>query len=189
MLAYDYHNYYLPPFVNEIFNNYRNRPIMRQLRNTKSFKLPTNVSSSFLKSSFLSSMKLWDNLPTVNKDRWTRNSFKYKLRHHLHASNIQKPTTKLNLNLSDEKILNKTRCEIMFKSHFFSHNFVNIADPSCKCGFRSQTTKHVLLDCPLAVDNRRELIRNINDIPNFKSDLIPYQALERLSCYCLDLIH
>jgi hypothetical protein len=61
-----------------------------------------------------------------------------------------------------EVILNKTKCDIIFKSHLFSHNFSSVPNPACACGFRLQTTKH-LFSCPLFTELRYKL----GLLPNF----------------------
>jgi hypothetical protein len=54
-------------------------------------------------------------------------------------------TTKLKLPHKEEILLNRTRCDLLFRNHLYSHNFVQVRDPSCQCGSRNQTSKHVCL--------------------------------------------
>jgi hypothetical protein len=91
-------------------------------------------------------IKLWDSVPIDIKNHWSRNSFKYKLRLHLGGKWNRLSSAKLKLKRIEETVLNRTRCDLIFRHHLFTHNFTNI-DPSCHCGARLQSTKHVLLHC------------------------------------------
>jgi hypothetical protein len=51
-----------------------------------------------------------------------------------------------------------------------SEGLTNVSDPVCNCGYMLQTTKHVLLVCPLLINARREFIIKINNIPNLNPD-------------------
>jgi hypothetical protein len=58
-------------------------------------------------------------------------------RMHIRGAKSDLPTTKLSLPRKFEVTLNRARWDILFRSHYFSHNFVNFPDPVCQCGFRS----------------------------------------------------
>jgi hypothetical protein len=76
-------------------------------------------------------------------------------------------TPKLNIKRSDVINLNRLRCDFLFKAHLFAHNYVGINDPSCQCGHRSQTTKHLFFNCPIFNDRRLRLLSDIGALSNF----------------------
>ena len=120
-----------------------------------------------MKTTFFSAMKLWNSLPLNVKERWTRNSFKYSLRKYLshRFGTASNSTVKLrHLNREQEISINRVRCDLKFNSHLFSHNFTTVLNPCCKCGHRSQTTSHVLLNCPLGNNLRIILHQQLFDI-------------------------
>ena len=125
------------------------------------------MSRGLLNSTIPSSLILWETIPGNIRDRWSRNSFKYNLRLHLRGKKNWLSTARLNLTRPSEIILNRTRCDLIFKSHFFSHNFPNVDDPGCPCGFRDQSTKHLLLQCPLVDDLRQVHFHDLSNIVNF----------------------
>jgi hypothetical protein len=51
----------------------------------------------------------------------------------------------------------------------YSHNFTMVPDPSCACGCRSQTTRHILFHCPLLLEPRRSFFENLYLINNFEA--------------------
>jgi hypothetical protein len=53
--------------------------------------------------------------------------------------------------------------------HLFSHNFNNINDPSCECGSRSQSTKHLLFNCPLLTETRNQFFNDPGLLPHLIS--------------------
>jgi hypothetical protein len=57
-----------------------------------------------------------------------------------------------------------TRCDLIFNSHKYVHNYTSVQEPNCPCGARSQTTRHVLLDCVLLDQLRLALFNNLHDI-------------------------
>jgi hypothetical protein len=101
------------------------------------------------------------------KIHYLENSFKYKLRRHIRVAKNDLTTTKLNLQRKFEVTLSRARCDLLFRSHYFSHNCVNFPDPVCQCGFRSQTAFHVIFHCPLLADARRTFLNEIQSIPLF----------------------
>jgi uncharacterized C2H2 Zn-finger protein len=65
-------------------------------------------------------------------------------RAHLFLRNFSNVPLWYPLNLerqTDEIVLNKARCDLIFRAHLFLHNFSNVPDPSCRCGYRAQTTE------------------------------------------------
>jgi hypothetical protein len=76
-------------------------------------------------------------------------------------------TKKLDLCRIDEINLNKTRCDLISQHQLFSHNFP--IDPSCKCGHRSQTIKHLFFQCPLLYNHRVSLLSDLWMLPSFNS--------------------
>jgi uncharacterized membrane protein YbaN (DUF454 family) len=96
---------------------------------------------------------------------YSRNSFKFNIRRFVYGNKNNSVTTKLKLTRADECNLNRTRCDLIFKEHFFTHNFIRVPDPSC--GFRNQSTKHLFFQCPLLNDIRQELFHDLVLLPMF----------------------
>ena len=67
-------------------------------------------------------------------------------------------------------VLNRARCDLLFKSNLFTHNFTNVLDPNCSCGYHHQSTHHVLFHCPLLINQRNEYIAGIESIPALDLD-------------------
>ena len=101
------------------------------------------------------------------KSKYSRNSFHYNTRVFLNGKKNYLTTPKLNLERYLEINLNKTRCDFIFKAHLFAHNYTGVLDPSCSCGHRSQTSRHLFLNCPLLTDLRRKLLSDLGELPNF----------------------
>jgi hypothetical protein len=76
----------------------------------------------------------------------------------------------------EEITVNKTKCDFIFKSHLFAHNIPGVPDPACACGYRSQTTMHLLLNCPLFDRMRQEFIDGLGSLPDFN-----LEAYDRLN--------
>ena len=76
-------------------------------------------------------------------------------------------TSRLGLNRDEEIVLNRTKCDLMFRSQLYAHNFSSVPDPICDCGYRSQTTTHVLLECPLLNPVRQVLFNTLAALPDF----------------------
>ena len=47
--------------------------------------------------------------------------------------------------------------------HLFSHIHV-VDSPACQCGHHCENNKHFFLECPLYMNERIELMRNLDDI-------------------------
>ena len=125
------------------------------------------MSQRLCKSTIPSAIKDWQILPGNVRDRFTRNSFKYKLREHVRGRKNHLITTKIKLNRKAEIIFNKSRCDLILNDHLFSHNFSRVTDPSCLCGSRRQTLKHVFFDCPLTTVPRTKLLDDLGGLPAF----------------------
>jgi hypothetical protein len=126
-------------------------------------RLPAHLTRTMSASAIPSSIKLWHELPRNVKEVRSRNSFKFTVRVHLGGKKNPLVSTKLNLERQTEIVLNKARCDLIFRAHLFSHNVSNVPDPSCRCGFRAQTT----LRCPLFNQARYLAFDNIINIPSF----------------------
>jgi hypothetical protein len=113
VFMYDVQHNSVPSYIHDIFTDYRN-PVVD-----------------------VSTIRDWDSVPARIKDCYSRNSFKYNIRTYLNGKKDYLTSTKLDLNRKDEISLNRTKCDLIFKSRLFSHNFNNINDPSCECGSKS----------------------------------------------------
>lgn len=136
------------------------------------------MSMKLAKSAVPSSIKLWENLPNDLKTRCSRNSFKYNLKRHVNGKPDHLVTTKLDVSRPLEISLNRTWCDFIFKAHLFSHNFVGIQDPQCRCGHRFQDTKHIFFKCPLLDSIRRNLLDTLNALPKFRELYSNFSTLD-----------
>lgn len=174
-LIYDNENNQTPAFICEIINPYRNPPPQRNTRFHRNFIIPLNVSSAFLQTTIPTSVKLWETLPENIRNRFSRNSFKYNLRKHfLGAIDTTGLTKHLNITRNRELVLNRTRCDLIFNSHLYSHNFTTTVSHACPCSSNSQNTCHVFLHCPLLIDLRLKFFDDLVELDRFFTTSFPY---------------
>ncbi len=174
-LMYDNENNLTPTFIREIISPYRNAPPQRITRFHRNFSIPTYVKSAFLRTTIPTSIKIWESLPENIRNRYSRNSFKFNLRKYfLGTIDTSILTKNLDLSRNCELLLNRTRCDLIFNSHFYSHNFTTIDSPACPCGSTSQNTCHVFLCCPLLTDLRLQLFDDLARIDCFFTLTFPH---------------
>lgn len=167
VLMFDVENDSVPDYVANNFIEFRNPVLDERLRNICPYRLPARVSQRFSKSTVPTCIKLWNGLPNEIRQSFSRNSFKYRVRLHINGCKNPLVTTRLNISRKKEISLNRTRCDLVFRTHYFNHNFASINDPHCRCGHRSQTTKHVLFNCPLLCNERKLLFDSLGLLPTF----------------------
>ncbi|CAH1775134.1 unnamed protein product, partial [Owenia fusiformis] len=158
LLMHDVYYENAPPYISNIFNLYRNKRPTRALRKTPHFIVPAKQSEKTRRGTVVSSISEWerDTLPDQLKTIPIKRTFKYHLKKHLFPKKTLIDTVHLNLDRQAEIVLNKTRCDFIFRYHKFQHQFNNV-NPQCLCGFRSQTTQHLFFSCPLLLDLREQL--------------------------------
>ncbi|CAH1775138.1 unnamed protein product [Owenia fusiformis] len=168
LLMHDVYYENAPPYISNIFNLYRNKRPTRALRKTPHFIVPAKQSEKTRRGTVVSSISEWerDTLPDQLKTIPIKRTFKYHLKKHLFPKKTLIDTVHLNLDRQAEIVLNKTRCDFIFRYHKFQHQFNNV-NPQCLCGFRSQTTQHLFFSCPLLLDLREQLALDLAGIPNF----------------------
>ena len=67
--------------------------------------------------------------------------------------------------ISGLKLLTRLRLNFShLNEHKFRHNFKDIINPMCNCGFEPETTDHCLFRCKLNTDLRLDLLNNIHII-------------------------
>ena len=159
----------LPEYVENCISEHKNPINDERLRNQRDYRLPTKMSTKYKNSTIPSAIKHWERLPTNIKSRFTKNSFRYNLRTSLNGIKSKFVSTKLNLSRTEESFLNRTRCDLIFNSHLYAHNFTNVVNPSCSCGHSSQTTKHLFLKCPSFIEIRHVLMTDLALLPSFSN--------------------
>ena len=169
LLVFDSLRNSLPHYLQQAINVYKNPIQDARLRNQRHFRLPANMSQNMRHSPIPWAIITWDLLPPAIQNIISRNSFKYNLRSYYRGRKNALASTKLNLTRVEEIYLNRSRCDLVFRSHMHAHNFTTVRNPACECGNRAQTTKHVLLHCPILNDPRRQLFHNLNLISNFEN--------------------
>jgi hypothetical protein len=169
ILMFDYERNLLPSYLIEAINVFRNPHHDARLRQTRQFILPTHMSHDMWQSPIPTAITLWPAIPHEIKSILSRNAFKFKICMFFRGKKNALASTKLRLNRRDEIYLNRTRCDLAFRSHIHSHNFTTVPDPSCACGCRSQTTRHILFHCPLLLEPCRLLFENLFLINNFET--------------------
>jgi hypothetical protein len=59
---------------------------------------------------------------------------------------------------------------ISFSRLIFMHIIsLNVDNPSCQCGYKSQSTKHLFFQCPLFNDLRQKFFLDLGLLPSFNS--------------------
>ena len=169
VLMFDVENNNLPKYVNDNFTVFKNPVVDNRLRNQRPYILPPRMSLKFRKSTVASAISIWCSLPNELKNRYSRNSFKYHVRLHLKGNMTNLVSTRLQMPRNIEILLNRTRCDLIFKSHFYNHNFTNTLDPTCNCGYNWQTTKHMFFQCPLTRDLYTDLVNDLGQLPDFQT--------------------
>lgn len=138
VLMFDVENNNLPKYVNDNCTVFKNPEVDNRLRNQRPYILPSRMSLKFRKSTVASAISIWCSLPIELKNRYSRNSFKYHVRLHLKGNITNLVSTRLQMPRNIEFLLNRTRCDLIFKSHFYNHNFTNMPDPTCNCGYNGR---------------------------------------------------
>ena len=161
LLIHDSNSNALPSYLQQSINSLRNRNRNVRLRNPREFIIPAHFSNDMRTSPIPSAITIWETLPLELKNTLSRNSFKYKLRSYFRGNKQQLASTKLNLKRPEEIYLNRSRCDLVFKSHFYAHNFSSVRTPACDCGYLSETTRHVILDCPIHAAPRLHLFNTL----------------------------
>ena len=101
----------------------------------------------------------WNELPGNVKDIKSKDSFSLKISDH-------KPiprwfsTGDRRVNIWHARL--RMKCSEL-NDDLFSHIHV-VDSPQCPCGFRRETSKHFLLDCPLYAVARESLLSDLNKI-------------------------
>lgn len=170
-LIFDVEHNLLPAYVQSSFIKYR-RPIAfrnDRLRNQINYNVPVNVSNRYTKSTVIDSIRQWNSLPVDIKSSFSRIGFKYRVKLHVCGPKNQVSTTRLSLGRKSEIYLNKARCDLFLKAHFYAHHYTGVENPICKCGNTLQTTKHVFLNCPLLHDQRTSLFTDLGLLPSFNN--------------------
>lgn len=117
---YDVEHNNIPTYVHNEFVQYRNPVFDGRLRNRRTYNLPRNMSQNLTKSTIIpSSIRHWSSLPIDVQTRYSQNSFKYHLRLFIGRNQMSMATPKLNLPRQAEIVLNRTRCDLIFKNTCF----------------------------------------------------------------------
>ena len=141
----------------------------RVLRNATSHTTIANHTTSFQRSFFLSTAKLWNQLPESIRSL-PLSSFKKAVHKHL---GVPKPPAYYTFGSKFGNILH-TRLRTQM-SHSNSHRFlVNThTTPECSCGYRVENVSHFALVCPNFQRQRHQLFRNISQTLNIDFSMIP----------------
>ena len=168
-LMYDVEHNSVPSYINRAFTKFRNPEPTVRLRNHRQYNIPVNVSTRYAKSTIPDAIRMWNSLPVEIKTRYSRNAFKYNLRLYIGGPKKRLATTKIPLHRNEEICLNKARCDLIFKAHYYAHNFTFLDNPYCPCGDVPQTTRHLFFHCPRTNIQRCNLFTDLNMLPSFKT--------------------
>ena len=149
-----------PNYITQIMPETRAQNTGRTLRNASTHTLPPNRTTSFHNSFFLSTGKLWNNIPESIRSL-SHSSFKRAISERLGAP---RPPIYYEVGSKIGNVLHtRLRNEM---SHLNSHLFkINkIETPECSCGHKTENTHHFLLSCPNYVEQRGALFREISRI-------------------------
>ena len=168
MNCYAYRIYHglKPPFLLQVFDKYRNQvPILhRNLRNRQLYSIPARISKRYENSSTISIIKLINQNNRTFNEHVSLPRFKVWYRNTEFQPYTRSPTTHIKMPIRHAKFLNRARVGLLLNSHRFAHNFLNTPNPSCPCGFRTQSEKHFLLDCTRNRNHRTNLLRALEDL-------------------------
>ena len=178
LLIYEAENGDLPPYILSKFLQYKRTAHDNRLRNQSAYRLPARMSQRLTRSTIPSSIKHWSTLPNNIKESYTKNSFKYRVKVYLYGKKNYSSTTKLNIPRKEELLLNRARCDLLYKNNLFIHNFTNISEPSCICGNRYQSTRHVVFNCPILNPLRHQLFADLGLLPNFSQFFSPLRNMD-----------
>lgn len=169
LMIYDSLNNELPAYLQQSINQYYNPVRNPGLRQHRLFRIPPTLSHDMRRSPIIRAIGAWESIPATIRNIVSRNSFKYNIRIHFRGKKNLLVSTKLKLTRADEINLNKTRCDLIFNSHLYAHNFTTVRNPSCECGNRNQSTKHQLLYCQLHDKARQQLLNDLYTIANLET--------------------
>ena len=70
--------------------------------------------------------------------------------------------------LAGDRQLNVWHAQLRMKCSSLNddlHSYIHVTDtPTCACGFRRETSKHFLLDCPLFQVERQDMLSDLSDL-------------------------
>ena len=149
----------VPDYIKRTLPQPRQTDIARTLRNSNTLTLPHNRTSQFQKSFIPDTTRQWNKLPPHTQSQQSSRTFKKDIAALLgtkcppsyytlgskHGNIIH---TQLRLGNSD---LNAHLFQIQKHPH-----------PHCQCGYRTETTMHFMLHCPLYAPLRQALFQNIS---------------------------
>ena len=158
-----------PDYISAIMPHTRARNTGRLLRNATSHTTIANHTTSFQRSFFLSTAKLWNQLPESIRSL-PMSSFKKAVHEHL---GVPKPPAYYTFGSKSGNILH-TRLRTKM-SNLNSHRFlVNThTTPECSCGYKVENVSHFVLFCPNFQRQRHKLFRNISQTLNIDFSMIP----------------
>ena len=105
-LMYQVKNKTVPSYLQRIFDQHRNPVQNVNLRRIRHFTAPKPIGS-FSKSPVTRAIRLWEKLPTDQKESKSFASFKRSVKTHLKDKNLPLPTSQLELSRKSEIFLNR----------------------------------------------------------------------------------
>ena len=148
----------IPDYIKTIMPGTRTQHTGKLLRNANTHTIASNRTTSYQNSFFLSTGKLWNNLPEPTRTL-SQTSFKREIAERL---GVPTPPAYYATGSKMGNILHtRLRTEM---SHLNSHLFqIHKHDTSeCSCGHLVENARHFILYCPNYVPKRHELAQNIS---------------------------
>ncbi len=145
-----------PTYLQDIVPN-QNAQNQYQLRNETNYPIPRARTSQFQNSFLPKTVSDWNNLDNDTKNSTSVESFT----NHLNKNQSKVPTWYLTGDRSLGILHARLRmlCSPL-NDHLYS--FIHVVDsPDCACGHTRENNRHFLLDCPLYIIERNEMLNDL----------------------------
>ena len=173
-LMHKIHNGKSPEYLTECLSEYSNNVDNYNLRNRPQYRIPRCRLETFNRSFFPSSIRAWNSLSAETRSTQSQLGFKNKLKtEYLPVPKYYFIGDRFS-NITHTKI--RHRCSSL-NADLYRVNLVN--KPNCSCGCPLEDAFHYFLECPLYINFRVALLRNIQPliIPSVENILFGNELL------------
>ena len=153
-------NHLAPSYLQQNIRTNANANARYELRHEHNIGTYRARTSSFHNSFFPQTIREWNNLDTDIKAAGTLDTFTSKLT--ICHPPVPKWYYKGDRTLSILHAKMRMLCSNL-NDHLYSHIHV-VDSPKCQCGFQRENNKHFLLDCPLFINERQDLLNKLTAI-------------------------
>ena len=153
-----YHNI-APAFLKELLPSTVGQKNKYNLRNSENFAQPFSRLRQSTHSFFPSTIKLWNNLPVDIRKSSSITAFKTQF-------NVNKASAPEYFSYGIRKLnVIHTRLRYMTSTLNYDLYRINVkTDPVCECGGPCENSIHYFFECPLYIQQRRQLLSGLKNI-------------------------